>query len=140
MTDDKVGRYQIIEALGSGGMATVYLARDPYMKREVALKLMSAKLLTDADFYARFEREAQTVAALEHPNIVPVYDFGYHEQQPYIVMRCMRGGSVKSRLIENGPLPIESAAGIIDRMAAALDNAHLRGVIHRDFKPHNILL
>ncbi len=135
-----IGRYEVEEKLGSGGMAHVYLARDPFMKRQVAVKVMYAALHHDIDFRTRFEREAQVIAALEHPNIVPVYDFGYHQELPFIVMRYMLGGSLKDRLEDYGPLSLTDAARVIERMAMALDDAHQRGVVHRDFKPENILL
>jgi len=140
MSDASVGRYEIINELGIGGMATVYLARDPYMKREVAVKVMSAAVISDPDFRQRFQREAEIIAALEHAYIVPVYDFGYEADRPFIVMRRMTGGTLRQWITANGPLDIREAAGIMERMADALDEAHRRGIIHRDFKPHNILL
>src|SRR5205814_899872 len=84
-----IGRYEILEELGKGGMARVCLAMDPFMKRQVAIKVMSASLTQDPEFRKRFEREAQVIAALEHSAILPVYDFGYHEDQPFIVMRYL---------------------------------------------------
>jgi serine/threonine-protein kinase len=101
---------------------------------------MYSALNHDADFRTRFEREAQVIAALEHPHIVPVYDFGYHEALPFIVMRYMPGGSLKERLEDHGPLSLTDAARVIERMAMALDDAHQQGVVHRDFKPENILM
>ena len=138
--DQSVGRYQIIEELGLGGMATVYLALDPYIKREVAIKVMSTSMATDPDFVDRFKQEAEIIAALEHEYIVPVYDFGYEDSKPFIVMRRMTGGTLYQWINANGPLDIREAAAIMERMASALDEAHARGIIHRDLKPHNILL
>lgn len=135
-----IGRYEVISELGRGGMAVVYLARDPYMKREVAVKLLSTKLTDDPEFRTRFQREASIVAVLEHPCIVPVYDFGYHEEQPFIVMRYMLGGSLIDIIHKQGTLSLSDAAQIMERMGTALDEAHRCGIIHRDFKPHNILL
>ena len=135
-----IGRYEIIRELGRGGMAVVYLARDPYMKREVAVKLMSGTLTADPEFRVRFQREASIVAVLDHPCIVPVYDFGYHEEQPFIVMRYMLGGSLADIIQKQGALSLSVAAQIVERMGAALDEAHRCGIIHRDFKPHNILM
>jgi len=135
-----IGRYEVVEKLGSGGMAHVYLARDPYMKRQVAIKVMSAGMTLDPEFRMRFETEAEVIAALEHPFIVPVYDFGYYNEQPYLVMRYLKGGSVKERIEDYGPVALSDAARIIERMAAALDEAHRRGVVHRDVKPENALL
>jgi serine/threonine-protein kinase len=137
---DTVGRYLLTTMLGSGGMASVFLAQDPYMDRRVAIKIMADHLTHDPDFAERFQREAQVVAALEDAYIVPIYDFGYQaNEQPFIVMRYLKGGTLKERLIKTGALSIEDSARIIDRVASALDVAHGRGIIHRDFKPHNIL-
>ncbi len=138
MLTAQIGRYQIIEELGRGGMATVFRAFDPRFEREVALKTLPAALLADNHFRARFAREAKTIAQLEHPAIVPVYDFGEDREQPYIVMRLMRGGSLAERL-EDGPVPLSQIIEIIDRLADALDVAHGLGIIHRDLKPANIL-
>ena len=136
----RIGRYEVIRKIGEGGMASVYLTRDPYMKREVAIKLLPRAMTFSDEARTRFEREAESIAALEHPNIVPVYDFGYHEDQPYIVMRYLPGGSLKERIEQNGTISIKDASAIIERMAAALDDAHQHGMIHRDFKPANILI
>jgi len=133
-----IGRYEVVEQLGRGGMATVYRARDPRFEREVAIKLLPREFMHDPNFKARFVREAQTVARLEHPAIVPVHDFGEHEGQLYLVMRHMSGGSLAD-LIEHGALSVEQAGAVVLRVAAALDYAHARGVIHRDLKPGNVL-
>lgn len=119
-------------------MATVYLGFDPRFNREVAIKILPKQFLHDSNFRARFEREAQTIAALEHPAIVPVYDFGEDEGQPYLVMRYMPGGTLVER-IALGPLPLIEATKIIERIGAALEQAHRRGIVHRDLKPGNIL-
>src|SRR5579859_5812518 len=94
----QIGRYTIQAVLGRGGMATVYRAYDPSFKREVAVKVLPAEFLNEPAFRARFEREAQTIAALEHPAIVPVYDYGEEDGQPFLVMRLMTGGSLDERL------------------------------------------
>jgi len=138
MDIEKIGRYQIISEIGRGGMATVYLAKDPNFEREVAIKILPRAFLHDPQFRARFEREAKTIAALEHQSIVPVYDFGEEDEQPYIVMRLMTGGSLADKL-KNGKLPLEQATKIVTRIAQALDAAHAKGIIHRDIKPGNIL-
>jgi serine/threonine protein kinase len=138
MTLVTVGRYKIIAELGRGGMSTVYSAHDPISNRDVAIKILPRELLHDPMFRARFEREAQTIAALEHPAILPVYDYGEAEGQPFFVMRLMTGGSLADRL-SLGPLPLAEAARIISTLAGALDEAHRRGIIHRDLKPGNIL-
>jgi hypothetical protein len=138
MTLQKIGRYEIKSELGRGGMATVYKAYDPRFEREVALKVLPREMLHDTQFRVRFEREAKTIAALEHQAIVPVYDVGEEDGQPYFVMRYMTGGSLQDR-IAKGPMSLADTAKIIDRLAPALDDAHLKGIIHRDLKPGNIL-
>ncbi len=132
------GRYEIRGELGRGGMATVYRAFDPAFKRDVAIKVLPRELLHDPTFRARFEREAQTIAALEHAAIVPVHDVGEADGQPYIVMRLMTGGSLADRLLD-GPVSLTEVARILARLAPALDRAHALGVVHRDLKPGNIL-
>lgn len=140
MTEPKqIGRYQIREELGRGGMAVVYLAHDPRFNRSVAVKVLPEQFTYEPMFRARFEREAQTIARLEHPAIVPVYDFGEAEGQPYLVMRQMLGGSLSGKL-KNGPLSISQAAKILEQVASGLEHAHALGIIHRDIKPANILL
>jgi serine/threonine-protein kinase len=119
-------------------MSTVYLAFDPNVDRQVALKLLPKEFLHHPTFRERFDREAKIIASLEHPAIVPIYDFGEEDGQPYFVMRFMRGGSLSERL-KNGPLSIDQAVAILERIGSALDNAHGKGVIHRDLKPANIL-
>jgi serine/threonine-protein kinase len=138
MASKNIDRYMIQHQLGRGGMATVHLAHDPHFKRDVAIKLLPRDLLHEATFKSRFTREAQTIAALEHPAIVPVYDFGEVDGQPYLVMRYMPGGSLSEK-IGAGPLEIEQASDILNRLGSALDYAHSQGVVHRDLKPANIL-
>jgi serine/threonine protein kinase len=133
-----IGRYQIEQELGRGGMAVVFLARDPLMNRRVAVKVLPRQFTYDESFLQRFQREARVIATLEHPAIVPVYDFGEHDGQPYLVMRYMPGGSLSDRL-EKGPLPLPEAAAILNHLAPALDEAHARGMVHRDLKPANVL-
>ena len=133
-----IGRYVVREEIGQGGMATVYRAFDPHFQRDVAIKVLPLHFLHDPRFRARFEREARIVAGLQHPAIVPVYDFGEDNSQPYLVMSLMSGGSLEDRL-RQGPMPLVETERIIGRLAPALDAAHQRGVIHRDLKPANIL-
>ncbi len=135
---ENIGRYEIRAELGRGGMATVYRAFDPRFKREVALKVLPLQFMHDPQFRARFEREAEVIAALEHPAIVPVHDFGEDNGQPFIVMKLMKGGSLADRL-EKGPISLAEAARLFSRIAPALDRAHARGIVHRDLKPGNIL-
>ncbi len=134
----RIDRYEIRAELGWGGMAVVYRAYDPRFRREVALKLLPAALTHDPQFAVRFEREAMAIAALEHAAIVPVHDFGADSGRLFLVMRLMKGGSLKER-IERGRLDIEEALAILQRIGPALDFAHAHGVIHRDLKPANIL-
>jgi len=133
-----IGRYEVIQELGQGGMAIVYLARDPYIKRQVAVKVLPRQFTFDPQFKARFQQEAEVIATLEHASIVPVYDFGEHEDQPFIVMRYMSGGTLAD-LLGKGALPIPEIAALFQRIGAAIDYAHSLGVIHRDIKPGNIL-
>lgn len=134
----KIGRYEVESELGRGGMATVYRARDPISGREVAVKVLPREMLHDPQFRSRFEREIKLIAALEHSAIVPIYDAGEIDEQPYFVMRFMNGGSL-SDVIKKGPIPLEDTAKIIEKVAHGLAYAHRKGVVHRDLKPDNIL-
>jgi serine/threonine protein kinase len=138
MSEEHFGRYIIKGELGRGGMATVFHAYDPRFERDVAIKVLPREFLHDPQFRVRFEREAKTIALIEHPAIVPVYDFGEEEGQPYIVMRYMSGGSLADRMAK-GSLPVNEAINMINRLAPALDAAHSKGIVHRDLKPGNIL-
>jgi serine/threonine protein kinase/Tol biopolymer transport system component len=143
MTDDLIGKtiggYEILGKIGHGGMATVYEARQTSMNRVVALKVLPRHLMQDDTYLQRFEREVKIVAQLEHRNIVPVHDYGEHDQQPYIAMRYMTTGSVTDKLAQ-GPLDENTVLKIIEQVAPALDYAHSKNVLHRDLKPSNILL
>jgi serine/threonine-protein kinase len=119
-------------------MASVYLAYDPATQRDVAIKILPTEMLHDPTFRARFQREAQLVARMEHSAIVPVYDYGEQDGQPYIVMRYLSGGALVTRL-KDGPLSLEACVRLLNRIAPALDHAHAQGVIHRDLKPGNVL-
>lgn len=132
------GRYEIISELGRGGMATVYRAHDPLFDREVALKVLPREMLHDPQFRTRFDRELKVVATLEHPAIVPVYDVGTEDSQPYFVMRYMNGGSLAGE-IEKGKFSLQDAAKIIEKIAQGLAYAHKKKIVHRDLKPDNIL-
>ena len=138
MTTPKIGRFELQREIDRGGMAVVYLARDPRLGRAVALKILPREFMFDPKFRARFQREAKVLVSLQIPGIVPVYDFGEHEGQPYLVMRYMAGGDL-TRRIRSGPLSLSDSAEILARIAPALDEAHRRGLIHRDLKPGNIL-
>ncbi len=134
-----IGGYDILRLIGQGGMASVYLARQKSMNREVALKVLPRQFLNDPTYLHRFNQEVAIVSKLEHRNIVPVYDYGEHEGQPYIVMRYLPGGSVDT-LIRRGPLPHDRILDIIAQIAPALDFAHSKNILHRDLKPSNVLL
>ena len=133
-----IGRYEIVNEIGRGGMATVYRAFDPLVKRDVAIKLLPREFMHNTDFRARFEQEARIIATLEHPAIVPIYDFGEDGDQPYIVMRLLTGGTLSDR-IAHGPMPLVEVSRIISAIAPGLDQAHSQGIIHRDIKPANVL-
>src|SRR5215831_2656843 len=135
----RLGQYVITARLGTGGMATVYRARQESMGRDVAIKVIRPDLTEEPDFVARFEREARTVAALSHPHILKVFDFGQHDELVYLVMELLSGGSLAD-LIREGPLPINSITILLDQIASALDYAHRKGIVHRDLKPQNVLL
>lgn len=135
---NQIGRYQIRHQLGRGGMSTVYLAYDLRFRRYVALKILPPQFMIDPEFLVRFRHEARLIASLEHVAIVPVYDFGEFEGQPYLVMRYMSGGTLREQ-IQRGPLPLMEACRIVDRLSSALDKAHSRGIIHRDIKTANVL-
>lgn len=119
-------------------MAIVYLARDPLFGRQVALKVLPSQFKLDPQYLVRFQREAKVIAALEHPYIVPVYDYGEEGDQPFLVMRHMAGGTLAGRM-QAGPLALGQVAAIVQRLAEALDEAHTQGVVHRDLKPTNVL-
>ncbi len=136
---ENVGPYRIIEQLGQGGMATVYKAYHPALDRYVAIKALHPAIMEDPNFLARFEREAKVVAKLEHPNIVPIYDFSEHGGQPYLVMKFIEGETLKARLLR-GALAKDEALRVVDAVGSALTYAHDRGYLHRDIKPSNVLL
>src|ERR671932_327004 len=134
------GRYRILRKLGSGGMANVYLAEDEDLGRRVAIKIMNDRYASDDTFSERFRREAKAAAALSHPNIVSIYDRGQANGTPYIAMEVIEGRSLKELILTRGPLPIDQAIEFTKHILAALRFAHRNGIIHRDIKPHNILV
>ena len=134
----KIGRYEVVRELGRGGMAVVYLAQDPNMKRQVAIKLLPKQFAQQEMFLMRFQREVEVIATLEHSSIVPIYDSGNNKGQPYIVMRYMSGGSLVDKF-SNPPIPLLELSDIFHQICEALDSAHESGIIHRDIKPANIL-
>lgn len=138
MTKETVGRYKIQSEIGRGGMATVFLAYDPNFRRNVAIKLVASNLQSNDIYRGRFEREAHLIAKIEHPAIVPVYDYGEHDDDLYLVMRYMTGGSLAGKL-KAGVLTLRDTSQSISQIAPALDAVHAQGIIHRDLKPGNIL-
>lgn len=135
---ESVGRYQILELIGQGGMAAVYKAFDLRLKREVALKVILPNRLQSTKSLKRFEREARALASLAHPHIVRILDYGEHVESPYLVMEFVSGGTLREKLGE--PMPWREAIGILTPIAEALEYAHGKSIIHRDVKPSNILL
>jgi WD40 repeat protein len=134
------GAYELREKLGQGGMGVVYRAYQPALDREVAIKLLAAGPWASAEFIARFQREAQHAARLNHPNIVPIHEIGTHEELHFFSMALVRGQTLARRIADEGPLPAQIAAGMLLTIAEALDYAHRLGVLHLDLKPGNVLL
>jgi serine/threonine-protein kinase len=136
---EKIGQYEIVAPLGQGGMANVYKAYHDRLDRHVAVKVMHQSMLQDDNFLNRFQREARIVAKLEHPNIVPVYDYSEHNGIPYLIMKYIEGPTLKRYSLKVG-LTLEQTASLMTELALALDYAHSRDVLHRDMKPSNILI
>jgi serine/threonine protein kinase/uncharacterized protein YgiM (DUF1202 family) len=144
LTGQQFGQYELGELIGMGGMGAVYRANQPSLRRAVALKLLPPAIASETGYTERFQREAQTAAALEHAHIVPIYDYGQQGGIYYVVMRLLMGGSLAQRLEyaeeTDGQLPtLAQTAEVIQRIALALDYAHSRGVIHRDIKASNVM-
>jgi eukaryotic-like serine/threonine-protein kinase len=134
------GRYRIIRKLGAGGMANVYLAEDQELGRRVAIKILDDRHAADDSFIERFRREAKNAAGLSHPNIVSIYDRGEAEGTYYIAMEYLSGRSLKELIVSRGPTPIRIAIDYTRQMLAALGFAHRHGIVHRDIKPHNVVV
>jgi len=136
----RIGKYDILKPLGKGAMGIVYLAKDSMLDREVALKVMVSNIADDPDLKMRFEREAKAVARLSHPNVVNVFDLGYHtDGSPYMAMELLRGEDLQKTL-RMGPMPLERKVSIIVQVLVGLAHAHQAGVVHRDIKPANIFI
>lgn len=134
-------RYEMLEKIGNGGMATVYKAMDRVLKRYVAVKILRDEFTTDQEFIRRFEAEAQSAARLTHPNIVSIYDVGVEDNLYYIVMELIQGKTLKEIIVEEqGPLPWKWSVNVAIQIASALEMAHRNSIIHRDIKPHNIII
>ncbi|HEX8990558.1 MAG TPA: serine/threonine-protein kinase, partial [Anaerolineales bacterium] len=136
---ENVGPYRIVQQLGQGGMATVYKAFHAALDRYVAIKALHPAFGEDANFAARFQREARLVAKLDHPHIVPIYDYAQHEGRPYLVMKFIEGDTLKARL-QKGPLTSAEIENVVDSVGSALAYAHRQGILHRDIKPSNVLI
>ncbi len=133
-------RYRLLELIGEGGMALVYKAECFVLCRTVAIKILRPQFASDAEFVERFRREARSAASLSHPNVVSIYDVGQDEGLDYIVMEYIPGTTLKDIIKQEAPLPVEQALNITRQIAEALNHAHQRNIIHRDIKPHNILV
>ena len=134
------GRYKIIKMIGGGGMANVYLAQDMILEREVALKVLRLDFVNEEEFLRRFQREAQSATSLVHPHIVNIYDVGEEEGINYIVMEYVDGMTLKQYIQQYSPIPVEKTIDIMKQLASAIAFAHHNSIIHRDIKPHNILM
>src|SRR6267378_2912974 len=139
LTGTRVGSYEIVERLGGGGMAVVYRAVQQPLGREVALKALSPELFQDDGFVKRFEAEAKTLAKLDHPNILPIYDFELAEGMAYLTMPLIRGGTLRD-ILNRGPLDTLSAWRYLREIGDGLQHAHDAGIVHRDLKPTNVLI
>src|SRR5450631_3196646 len=135
----RLGPYEILAPLGAGGMGEVYRARDSKLDRDVAVKVLPQSVAADPDTLARFEREAKAVAALSHPNILAIHDFGTHEGTAYAVMELLEGETLRGKL-DAGPIPQKQAVDYALQVAKGLSAAHERGVLHRDLKPENLFV
>src|SRR2546430_1240112 len=134
------GRYKVVRKLGTGGMANVYLAEDQELGRSVAIKMLDERHSQDEQFVERFRREAKNAAGLSHPNIVSIYDRGQAEGTYYIAMEYLEGRTLKELIVTKGPTPIHVAIDYTRQMLAALGFAHRNGIVHRDIKPHNVVV
>lgn len=134
------GRYKILEMIGGGGMANVYLAHDMILDRDVAVKVLRLDFSNDEEFIRRFHREAQSATSLAHPNIVNIYDVGEEDSIYYIVMEFVDGQTLKQYIQQNSPVRLEKALDILQQLTSAISHAHQNNIVHRDIKPHNILI
>ena len=134
-----VSHYRIISKIGAGGMGEVYRAHDSRLDREVAIKLLPPDFASNEDRLRRFEQEAKATSALNHPNILTVYDIGEHEGSPFIVAELLEGEELRERLNE-GPIPLRKVTEYAQQIVSGLSAAHEKGIVHRDLKPENIFI
>src|SRR5512134_2907048 len=132
----RLGPYEVLSPLGAGGMGEVYRARDRKLDRDVAIKVLPESVAKDPDMLARFEREAKAVAALSHPNILAIHDFGTHDGISYAVMELLEGETLREKIVA-GPIREKQAVDFALQTARGLSAAHEKGVVHRDLKPEN---
>ena len=135
----KLGPYEIIAPLGAGGMGEVYRARDARLGRDVAIKVLPVSFSSDPDRLRRFEQEARAAGALNHANILAIYDIGTHEGSPFLVTELLDGETLRERL-QSGPLPLRKALEVAVQVARGISAAHEKGIVHRDLKPANLFL
>src|SRR6185503_5294969 len=135
----RLGPYEILAPIGAGGMGEVYRARDTKLDRDVAVKVLPESVAADPDTLARFEREAKAVAALSHPNILAIHDFGMHDGHAYAVMELLEGETLRGKLVA-GPIPRKQAVDYALQVARGLSAAHEKGIMHRDLKPENLFV
>src|SRR5262245_24825365 len=135
----RLGSYEIVSALGAGGMGEVYRARDTKLNRDVALKVLPAAFAGDADRLSRFKREAHVLASLNHPNIAAIHGFEDSSDVQALVLELVEGPTLADRIAQ-GPIPLDEALAIARQIADALDAAHRQGIVHRDLKPSNVKL
>src|SRR5450755_1381244 len=135
----RLGPYEILAPLGAGGMGEVYRARDSKLDRDVAVKVLPESVAADPDTLARFEREAKAVAALSHPNILAIFDFGTHEGTAYAVTELLEGETLRGKL-DSGPIAQKQAVDYALQIARGLSAAHEKGIVHRDLKPENVFV
>src|SRR5262249_34633934 len=139
MPGTKVGDYEVIRLLGSGGMGEVYRARDKRLARDVAIKVLPSFYSNDPQRLRRFEQEARAAAALNHPNILAIFQMGTYEGAPYLVSELLYGGTLREQFLR-GPIPVRKAIDYFVQIARGLAAAHEKGVVHRDLKPENLFL
>ena len=136
-TGTRLGTYEILGALGAGGMGEVYRAKDSKLKRDVAIKVLPDAFARDAERVSRFQREAEVLASLNHPHIAAIYDLAEFDESRFLVLELVEGETLAER-IARGPIPVEESLTIAKQIAEALEAAHEKGIIHRDLKPANI--